>query len=199
VRLCIALFLVLALSSCGSVRIENATSLANAPEAVEYLLGTELNEGQRRAVGAIGIAVNAPLDYLSHNWLGYKDVITPTVTAADWQQDPVAAEKGVIFQAAKASAANQSWLSGLATWTNLIYTGISLIFGTGVAAGIKKVMNLKGALFDSLQFNEDALAVDPNDHVAVKVIKDKAIARKKGTSHEKTLDLAMNQMRKRQA
>lgn len=195
IRLCGLLFFVWLLCSCGSARIENAESLANAPEIVEYLLDTDLDESQRRAVAAIGIAVNAPLDFISHNVWGNKDDIKPTVTAADWHKDPVAAEKGVIFQAAKASAANQSWLSGLATWTNAIYAGISIIFGTVVTATIKKIVNQGNAMTALAEFGRDALKVDPSDAAAVKQLKKNATARKDGTKHEKELNAALNRMR----
>jgi len=193
-RLCILLFFACLLCSCGA-RKENARSLLNADEAQKYLMDTELTEAQRRAVAAIGIAINPCIDYLSHGLFGGKDTFKPTVTAAEWHQDPITAEKKVIFQAAKAQAANDSWFSGLATWTNAIYAGLTLIFGTAVTAGIKKIMNQGGALTAALEFGRDALAVDPTDETAVRALKDNAMAKKRGTSHAKELDAAMNRMR----
>jgi hypothetical protein len=185
----------LLLCSCGSARIENLKSLKNAKQAAEYLMGTELTENQYRAAAAIGVAVNPPIDFLSRSFFGGKSDAAATVDMGDWQQDPVAAEKGVIYQAAKADAANQSWFAMFDTWSTLFWAGVTALFGASVAAGIKKIINLKGALVDSIRFGNEAIKVDPNNPEAVEQLKQNAIARKSGTGHAAELDAAMIKVR----
>lgn len=187
-RLLLITLVTVLLVGCGSARVETTKSLRNAEEATKALLETELNESQRRMVNSISIAMNPALDYLDHNWYGGKDNIKATVKVSDWNADPVAAEKSVIYQAAKADAANDSWFGQLDSWTALFYSGVAMLFGASGLATAKKIMNLKGALGDAITFGNEALDADTPE--AKQEVKGRAIARKKGTKHQKELDAA---------
>jgi len=194
-RLCIALFLLAALCSCGSARTENVRSLKNAKNAAIFLMETELSESQHLAAGAVLIAVDPAINLLEHSVFGDLENVEATVPVSDWHQDAAKAEKGVVHQAAKADAVNRSFFAQIDGWTGAIWTALSMVIGTGGVAALKKIMNLRGALDDSLHFGNKALAVDPNDKTAVDLLKSNAISRKRGTGHAKELDAAMNRMR----
>ncbi len=191
-RLIIIMLVFMLLTGCNAARVESGKSLLNAEEAVKELLTTELNECQQRLASSISVAMNPAIDFLDHNWYGGKDNLKPTVTAKDWKADPIAAEKNVIFQAAKAQAANESWFSSVDSWTAMFYSGVALLFGASGLATVKKVMNLRGALGDALKFGNEALDADTPE--AKDAVKKRAIARKENASHANELDRARIKM-----
>jgi len=193
-KLCLlALPVFLLLCSCGSARTEVAKSLSNAKEISKYLLGTELDENQYRAVSSIDIAVDPGIRFTTTDWMGRQDPVSPTVSAADWTANAEAAKVGVAHQAAKANAAMDAQFQQAAWVMAAFWGGISLLFGAGGVKIGKKILNLKGALHDAIQFGNEALTAD-ND-VARQAVKEKAVARKRGTAHAKELDHAMVEVR----